>query len=229
MPLLQFIHVTVAYSNAVLVAVLPHVTEYSKKLGLPIALPVIQNQVAKFHPDPIQGRVGGGLWLTNGYHFIFENGYVNSFDIITNNPWRTDDPAADWPHYIGKENMTTNDALAFARESLMKLGYDPLFLHCDVPPTSFEGPYDLREGHFPYCQIKWEKPITSEEERTNSAYVEVQVNMKDKSLLGLCTISVKLFRPNPNVDVVPELETDYRKRIQTRIYFNTNAPTILDK
>ena len=226
---MQFIHVTVAYSNAVLVAVLPHVTDFAKKLDLPIPTPVTASEVARFNVDPIQGHVGGGLWLTNGYHFIFQSGIVDSFNVISNNPWRTDDPATDWPHYVGNINMTTNDAIEFARAELVKLGYDLAMLHCDVEPTSFEGGCNLNFGPFPYCQIKWREEPTTIEDKTNSAFVTVQINMQDKALLGLTVMSMNIWQPEPIVDVVPELEKDYRKRTQPRMYFNTNAPRTLQQ
>jgi hypothetical protein len=215
MPLLQIIHVTAAYSNAVLVAVLPHVTDFSKKLDLPIALPITANQVSRFNVDPIQGHVGGGLWLTNGYHFIFQGGIVDTFDVLTNNPWKSEDPANDWPHYIGKINMTTNDAIELAQDALKKLGYDPKELHADVSNLRIEGPYELRQGHFPYCQIKWNESMTTDEERTNSAYVKAQINLEAKSLLGLTIIGRKVWKPEPKIDVVPETEANYRKRVDS--------------
>ena len=76
--------------------------------------------------------------------------------------------------------MTTNEVRILHAGELVKLGYDVALLHCDVEPTSIEGPYDLKAGHFPYCQIKWEKSFETLGERTNSAYVEVQVFMNSK-------------------------------------------------
>ena len=227
MPITPLIHVTAAYSNAVLCAVLPHVTDFSKKLDLPIPLPITQSQVQRFNVGHLQGFVEGSLWLTNHYQFFFGDGYVVWFKVYTNNPWLSEDPATDWPHYVGKINMTTNDAIAFARDELVKLGYDPTTLHCDVEPTSFEGGCNLKFGPFPYCQIEWRKEPTTIEDKTNAAYVTVEINMQDKSLLGLSVISPRAWKPNPQIDVMPELESDYRKRTQTQKYFNTNAPSAL--
>ena len=123
--------------------------------------------------------------------------------------------------------MTTNDAIAFARNELLKLGYDPAMLYCDIEPTSFEGGCNLDFGPFPYCQIKWRKEPTTIEDKTNAAYVTVQINMNDKSLLSLSIISPRTWKPNPQINVVPELESEYKQRTQTRIYFNTNASKTL--
>jgi hypothetical protein len=217
-------HVTAAYSNAVLIAVLPHINDFATKLDLPIALPITANQVAHFNVNPMQGFVGGGLWLTNHYQFVFNNGCVNSFKIFTNNPWLTEDPANDWPHYVGKINMTTNDAIAFARGELVKLGYDPAILHCDMEPTSFEGGCNLKIGPFPYCQIEWRRDPVTIEDKTNAAYVTVQINMEAKTLLGLSIISRRIWQPDPKIDVVPgtETEIEYLKRNPVKMFINTN-------
>jgi hypothetical protein len=228
MPLTQLIHITAAYSNAVLVAVLPHVNDYAKKLDLPIPLPITQSEVAKFNVGHLQGFVEGSLWLTNHYQFFFGDGYVVWFKVFTNNPWLSDDPANEWPSYVGKINMTTNDAVAFARGELVKLGYDPAILHCDREPTSFEGGCNLNYGPFPYCQIEWRNEPLTIEDKTNAAYVTVQINMKDKSLLGLSVISPRVWKQNPKIDVVPELESDYKKRTRGTMIINTNAPQVLN-
>jgi len=225
---LQIIHVTAAYSNAVLVAILPHVNDFTKKIDLPISLPITVNQVEHFNPSRIQGSIGGGLWLTNGVEFVFDNGYVCNFKFLTNNPWLSDDPAKDWPHYLGKESMTTNDAIDYARSTLVKLGYNPTELHADIPPISVEGPYDLREGRFPYCQIKWLKEAQTEGDTNGSAMVQFQFNMVDKTLLGMTVISRKLWQPSPKIDVVPETEHDYQRRVPAKMFINTNAPKVLN-
>jgi hypothetical protein len=158
---------------------------------------------------------------------VFENGCVNSFKMLKNNPWLSENPAEDWPHFVGNANMTTNEAITFAREELSKLGYDPAILHADVSPVSFEGDFDLKQGHFPYCQIKWIKEANTIEEKADAAYVTVQIDMADKTLLGLSIISRKIWGPNPDINVKPELESDYRKRIHPNMVINTNAPKTL--
>ena len=54
---MELIHMTAAYSNAVLVAILPHVSDFAKKLDLPIPQPITATQVLKSRPSPYQGRV----------------------------------------------------------------------------------------------------------------------------------------------------------------------------
>src|SRR5882724_7496742 len=127
MPLTPLIHITAAYSNAVLVAILPHVSDCAKQLDLPIAQPITVQQVARFNTMPYPDFVGGGLWLTNGYTFVFEWGYVNGFH--SPNDWFSEQDIVNLERYAGKDNMTTNEAIELARSSLTKLGYKPADFH----------------------------------------------------------------------------------------------------
>lgn len=227
MPLTPLIHITAAYSNAVLVAVMPHVNDFAKKLDLPIQLPITQAAVSKFVVTPQKGFVGGFLWLTNDYQFAFNNGYVNSFKLLKGNPFITDDPAQDWPHYFGKGNMTTNEAIEFARESLRKLGYEPKTFHADEPPYSLEGSSDLRGGHFPYCQIKWEREATNVEDMKEAANLTFQIDMQKKTLIGMTIFSRKAWQTNPVVDVVAETEGEYRQHQEgNKKSINTGKPDL---
>ncbi len=215
MPITPFIHVTAAFSNAVLVAILPHVSDFAQKLDLPIPQPITASQVAHFNVNPMKGFIGGGLWLTNHYQFAFDNGYVHIFRNLNDNPFLMDDPAQTWPRFAGKDNMTTNDAIELARDTLRKLGYDPKLLHADVPPFSVHGPSDMKAGyHFPYCDIWWDD---------DKVGLNFQIDMNKKMLVGMSLSSTNLFRPNPKIDVVPELESDYQKRIQGHMFIRTNA------
>ena len=225
MALTPLIHITAAYSNAVLVAVMPHVNDFAKKLDLPIQLPITQEAVSRFVVTPQKGFVGGSLWLTNDYQFIFNNGCVNSFKSIKGNPFLTDDPAKDWPEYLGKDNMTTNDAIEFARASLRKLGYSPETLHADEIPFSMEGPYDLREGHFPYCQIQWRRDATTIEDMKEAASLSFQIDMQKKVLVGMTILSRKIWQTNPVIDVVTETEGEYKQRQEgSKKVINTGKP-----
>src|SRR6202012_2002602 len=101
MPLPKLLHITVAYSHAVLVAILPYISDFAKKLDLPIPQPITTNQVARFNPSNLKGFIGGGLWLTNHYLFNYNNGCVESFRCLDDNPFfdNSDEPAKTWPHY----------------------------------------------------------------------------------------------------------------------------------
>jgi hypothetical protein len=55
--ILEYIRVTAEYSNAVLLATLPYVTDFSQKLDLPLPAPVTTNHVRSFFTDPHRGRI----------------------------------------------------------------------------------------------------------------------------------------------------------------------------
>jgi hypothetical protein len=125
--------------------------------------------------------------------------------------------------------MTTNDAIELARDTLRKLGYPPELLYADKSPTSLHGSFDTKDGHHvPYCEIRWSKNPTLEEDRTNSANLEFQINMETKKVVGMSIVSPKIWQPNPVINVKPELESDYRKRFQSRtnspVHINTGRP-----
>jgi hypothetical protein len=223
---MELIHMTIAYSNAMLVAILPHVSDFAKKLDLPVLQPVTIAQVAWSRPSPFKGFITDAIVLTNRYWFSYSRGCVDSFRSLDNNPFFDDDPAKNWPHYaFGKDNMTTNEAIDLARDSLRKLGYDPKILHADGQPTATQGPFDTNDGHHvPYYEIRWEKVAETEEERNDAASLTFQVNMEKKSLIEMSIISRKIWQPDPKIDVVPELESDYHKRIQGKMFIRTNAP-----
>lgn len=71
MAVMELIQMTAAYSNAVLIAILPHVTDVAKNLDLPILQPVQAAHVERFVCDPRKGSIGGWVTLTNGYKFWF--------------------------------------------------------------------------------------------------------------------------------------------------------------
>jgi hypothetical protein len=224
---MELIHMTATYSNALLVAILPHVSDFAKKLDLPMPQPITVAQVQEFKPSPIKDFIGGGLYLTNKFWFLYDHGAVSAFR-ASNDIFVDEDPAKDWPKYAyGKDNMTTNEAIALARESLTKLGYDPKLLGCDVPPRYFTGPYDLKNGnHVPDCQMRWERytePKNYDEQHNNDS-VTVEVNMEKKTIIGISIVSQKIWRDPPKVDVVPELESDFKKHSFGPMFKRTNAP-----
>lgn len=227
---LEILHITAAYSNAVLVAVMPHVTEFVKKLDLPIPLPINQSQVSKFNVSPVKSLIGGGLWLTNHYQFVFENGAVSGFRIDPN--YFTDETfPLPIDKYTGKDNMTTNEAVQMARDAIQKLGYNLKDLYADTPPASVKGPFDSNDGkHIPYCEIRWIKEPETLEDKPNSVYLEFQINLEAKQIVGMSLASPKLWRQNPVIDVVPENEIEFRRKQQSKVTFSTNAPkSILKK
>ncbi len=223
------IHITAAYSNAVLVAILPHVSDFSKKLELPIQLPITESCVKRFIVNRIKGDIGGGIVLTNHYQFGFDMGYVTVFHNLTNNPFITDGSPEEFKKFTGKDNMTTADAIDLSRNIMIKLGYLPKTLHAEGSPFSIQGSFNINSGeHIPYCEVIWdnEKTITNKRDILS---MDFQIDMCRKQLVGMTLIGSPFEQSNPYVSVTPESESDYRKRMNNAppmgMYYNTNAPS----
>src|SRR2546427_10034784 len=70
----RFVHVTPAYSNAVLRALLPEFNNFADRLKDEIAgmpRPITPEMVKSFKPNPTAGYIGGWLVLTNDFQFWF--------------------------------------------------------------------------------------------------------------------------------------------------------------
>lgn len=226
MPITPLIHITAAYSNAVLVAVLPRISDCAKQLNMPIARPVTVEQVARFNPMPYADFAGGGLWLTNGYTFTFEWGYVNGFH--SPNDWFANQELEGVERFAGKDNITTNDAVELARSSFIKFGYKLEDFKMNGQPTTIEGPFDTKRiGHVPYCRVEWDSPeAKTHEERLCSYYIQFDIDMQRNQVVGMSLTSTNFWRPSPKIDVVPELQSDYLKRIQGKMFVRTNVSPV---
>jgi hypothetical protein len=222
---------TAAYSNALLVAIMPYVSDFAKKLKLDIPQPVTPAQVIWLSPMYFKDYIGGGLVLSNHYWFAFDQGAVTSFR-SPDNVFYDEDPAANWARYaFGKDNMTTNEAIEMARATLRNLGYQPEDLHADGPPTLVQGPFDLKDGHHvPHCKVEWEKYWGTNAppgEAPGGSSLHVEINLEKKIVTGLTIVSSRIRRPLPKVDIEPELESDYQKRMKPptgKMFIRTNAP-----
>jgi hypothetical protein len=66
------------WSNIVLTALLPYVSDYSARLSLPNPQPITESQVSGCLPS-MDGKVEGFILLTNGYRFWFKKGHIGHF------------------------------------------------------------------------------------------------------------------------------------------------------
>jgi len=120
--------------------------------------------------------------------------------------------------------MTTNEIVVLARHTLLKLGYKPEVTRTDTTPA-LDGPINLKDGgHIPYCKVAWQ-PV---EDQNSEGYSRVQmdINTENKSVVGLYLGFARTYKVGTplKVDVEPELESNYRKRVKGTIFVRTNAP-----
>ena len=226
---LELIHITAAYSNAVLLAIITNISDCAKQLDLPTPQPVTISQVQKclFYPHkgyPAQASV----FLTNGMFFMHSHrGYVDSYRSSSNYFFIPDDWGPEdyikATNYWGRMNMTTNEVVEFARNALRKLGYDPKKMNAAGPPTEFEGPPEFQSHTVPQCRVEWN---TSDEDEKifGRQIVRVIVNAETKQILYFYLSSTNAWRTPPKIDVEPELESDFRKRTQGTMFIRSNAP-----
>jgi hypothetical protein len=198
--------------------------------------------VVRSNPSPYKGYIADGVLLTNGYTFVFhwqgydgEHGLIDSFRAPTNWFFEQEFTDESLTKYFGQDHMTTNEAVAMARETLLKLGYKSALTHADQNPA-LEGPYDLRPpgrpgGHVPYCSVTWAWPKTDNLADHNQ--IRVEINMDLRTVVGMSvglspTNNFQDFPSTPKIQsgVVPELESDYQKRMKEsgKMFLDTNAP-----
>lgn len=204
----NLIHVTVQYSNAVLVALLPHFTEFATKLELPIPLPITTNQVQRFVPGRNPGDIGGYLTLTNGWRFWYSHGYVDSFE-AARNYYTLQDPQRI-PEYFGKLNLKRkNDAVDLARKTLNRIGYLDTLTILKKEPTEAQGPEKYKNNTIPHYKIRWQTP----ESTRPRCVVEVCIDGEQSQVTSIFVSGATFWRAPPKIDIIPELESEYRKRV----------------
>lgn len=221
----KLIHMTVTYSNAVLMLVLTNVSDFARKLDLAVPQPVATVQVEKFFVAPVKGTVGGVLTLTNGDRFHYDQGYIHSFYSHDDDPFPDKMEPAErhrlWTaKFRGQMNMTTNEVVEFARESLRKLGYDPKSIGADNRPTRFDGPFtpeDEPDVVIPRCNLEWR------DKRTRN-HVSFRIDAEKKRVIRVILTGPYFRKSEPQLSVEPELERDFRQRTEGKIFTRTNAP-----
>lgn len=203
------IHVTLQYSNAVLIALLPIFSDFARKLDLPV--PITAGQVQHFATGepvipgyPIDVR--DYLILTNGWRFWYSWGRVDSFEAPRN--FFTEQEPERVPEYVGKINMGRREAVDLARDALKKMGYAEKLPQIARRPSKIEGPLKWRGQTLPYYRIRWEW-------KTGSQWHSVQFNIdaQVKQITKFAAITTNLWGKPPEIGVKVELESEYRRRV----------------
>ena len=151
----EIFQVTVAYSNAVLVAIMPHISDFAKKLDLPIKQPVTTAEMAYFRCSPRSDHIGGRVVLTNGYEFVFDNGEMRRF-ASPRSYYELQNPHLIRTFYAPIK-LTQEQAIQISHDAIKKLGYTDAMLFADRPPEIASPP---RSGtnSIPRYRIRWFDP-----------------------------------------------------------------------
>ena len=201
----QLLQVTAEYSNAVLVAIMPYVSDFAYRLDLPIPQPITVAAVGKFGCSPRSDHVGGRVFLTNGYSFTFDCGAVRLF-FSPSNYFGMQDPARV-PEFYAPVKLRQDEAVGIARNALSRLGYTEAMLHFDAPPKVTPPPRS--EGkHVARYLVSWLDPLpegvnptAGETFRGHSAEVEVDATTGKIHMLSIAGKDAR--RPDPKINVHP--------------------------
>ena len=196
----EIIQVTAAYSNAVLVAIMPHVSDFAKALDLPIPQPITVAQVSRFGCSPRADHVGGRVILTNDYSFTFDLGAV----VLYRSPssyYSLQDPNR-LSEFYGPVRVKKDEAINIAHKALKKLGYTDSELHLDLipkltPPKRNEGKMITR------YLVEWVAPdqVTTGGIALERTAVEVDASTGRIEMLGIQNKEAR--RPDPKLNVHP--------------------------
>jgi hypothetical protein len=184
--------VLLQYSNAVLVAILPHVSDFAKKLELPVPPTITTNHVRHFGGFEKSERISGHLVLTNGYEFWFNQGHVDSFSSPRSYLIQQDPKLVS--KFYGPLRLTKTEAIEFARSAVRKLGYSEDLLYLD-PTPKVKGPEMVGQNIIPYYNIEWLNP------RFGNASVVVEVDGATKSIRSMWLIDSSLWKADPPINV----------------------------
>jgi hypothetical protein len=188
--------VTAQYSNAVLVAILPYVSDVANRLPLPVIRPVNSDHVERFVCDPRTNHFGGWLRLTNGFQFWFDHGHVRSFE-SAHCYFNLQNPD-EIPLFYGTLRITKQEAVQLARTALSKLGYTVPGIMLRDPVATM--PPRIGTNLIPHYKLTWH---TMEPGGYSNVLAQVEVNGELKRVEQFSLIGTNFWRENPKVKVVP--------------------------
>jgi hypothetical protein len=201
----ELVQVTAQYSNAVLLAVLPHVSAFVQKLDLPLHTPITPAQILHFKCDPRKDHVGGMVTLTNRFQFTFLDGRICVYRSPLSYFSLQDLDIS--PDFYGRFKLTENEAIRIAHQALKKLGYTDSQAHANTEPA-ISRPETLGKHVVPRYRITWlgpQRPGTRTPSNPVPAVLDIEVNAENSHIEMLSMSSRETQRPDPTVGVHPPL------------------------
>jgi hypothetical protein len=200
---MELVQITAQYSNAVLVAILPYVSDFAHRLNLPVPNPVTPSHVIEFKCDQRKGQIGGLVILTNGFHFSFMDGHVSSYR-SQRSYFSLQDPGRI-PKFYGPIKLQEAEALVIARDAVKRLGYAEDDLHTRQPPK-VTPPEKIGGGHVARYRFQWLDPNWSASPAIagiTPTLLDIEVDASSGQIQMLSLADQKLRRPSPKVNVSP--------------------------
>jgi hypothetical protein len=188
--MLELVQITAQHSNALLVAILPFVSDFAQKLHLPLLTPLNPAMVQTFKPDSRKGAVGGVVTLTNGYRFWFDHGHVASME-SPDAYFHLQDPA-QVPRFFGPVRLAEDEVVALARKAITNLSYPLPDLYAHLAPAVTPPP-QVGTNQVPRYRLQWGDPINL------GTSVDIELNATNGRVELLTFHSRKLWRDAPKV------------------------------
>lgn len=218
----NFIHVTAEYSNAVLVALLPYVSDYAQRLDLPVPHPITAADVVGSNIMPWldkDGGIGGaGIGVKGGYGFTFSFGLISLYG----GPRSFEGGVQgrdDIPKFYGEVKMSKSEAVQMARDTLKKLGIALELVYAEQEPT-VGGPSTI-DGHtIPYLGVHWNGIWPA------SSSVDIEIDADRKHVERVYIANLNLHGASPKAALVPPFDSPPPRRMNPE-YARRLVPLVL--
>lgn len=195
------VRITAEYSNAVLVAVMPYISDVAHKLELPVPQPVTIEQVTHCSIKPTRNW-GVLVGLDGGWYFVFERGYVSTVqgpgEVFTIQDFHK------LAEHFGEVKMSKAEAVEFARTTIKKLGIPLETVFAEQEPRIAE-PFKVGTNTVPHFRIQWLDPGGA----GVATSVDMDVNANIKRMERLTIFNRSLNRPLPKIPVEARRDARY--------------------
>ncbi len=192
---IQYVRITAEYSNAVLLAIMPHITDCARRLELPLPQPITVAQVRAFRCDNHLGEAGGRVALTSGDIFGFRHGHVGEFK--TPHRFYGMEDFERIPLLYGTNKIHAPQAVELCRETIKRLGATEEEMYADLPPKVDSPRPKGASNTIPRFLITWVDP------RDGSTSCQFEVNSQDERIESFFFVNDSLSKPPPAVTVRP--------------------------
>mgnify|MGYP001605434098 FL=1 len=177
----KLVQVTPEYSNAVMSVILPCFSDAAKKLNLPVPQPITYADIDRitFAPFPFRNQTLRSsdvlILLKDGWAFEHFMGYLHR--IVNVHSYATLQDPDLIPFYYGKVNMTRNEAVKMARDTLTQLGIPLEDVFAEQEPRVTPPPHIDGTNIVPHYEIKWVTPRAGE-----ATSVDIHINAETKQI-----------------------------------------------
>ena len=189
--------------TGLLLQMLPPITECARKLATSIPLPITTNQVDYYYFSRNPRKV----YLTDGYEFVYRNGYVSDFqapDALFVGPLKS-----RVQRYWGRWNMSKDEAIELARATLTKLGYWKAPYFYDERPDDVSKALEIGGHTIPRFLITWTHTVSEGKDAKQSDMAlaaSIEIDAETRSVKSFHVIARSL----------PAMDRDIKDQSQTK-------------